>query len=422
MFFRKRALALRLGLFIYFCNSLAAQSVSGELSAGTGTLWVEDEGAAYYWHSGVTLALKPKIPSWNFYMGFDVGQFSSTLPWMNASAFGYVLKTGFDTQAGGITAAFGSFSHSFVKAVIDKMTVSNDKGHGFFVSLEAPMRFGFLRFVPGFLYGGASWGDGDMYWFFGKSDVPSFSGYGLDICFVQPYFQQSTDSQYTHGPGFRNYSLKLNIVSNEKESLFNTRMNAVLFFYRFSFERPKIAFNGTLGWLYANASLDGALTSFNQPYFLFPFLFFNVKAQYKAHAGYAMSGFRYNHGIFRYNFDLGIFHIFFDNGGVELNYKMKKLFDGEEFFEEMNSGIGGLGAAFLLLDAAAPALPLHRNKNTRLSLGLRKAFIVPWGYEKLFPADAESSVINQAPQANEVLSLVKTVLLSGLSIYGSISW
>ena len=415
MCFYKRALAPWLGLFFCFLLPLGAQedsfSVEGEISTEAGTLWVEDDGAVWYWHSGLALTLGKY-----FFMGFDLGQVSANLPWAEGSFLGFMWRYGIDTPRGGFTFAGGSLSHSLVSATADKVVISNDGGDGFFLSIETPLRFGPLSVTPYLLSGEASWDEGDLYWFFGKPKLPALLIYGANLSLDQR-------GRYRHSLGSYGFSADLEIVSNKDDPLFDMGLDAGLFFYQFSREGEKLKFTGTLGWFFAKASLEGALTSSNQPYFLFPFSFYNINASFEIQAGFAGFRFRHRLGIFQYGFNLGALHIFYDQGGVNTHYRMKRLFGSGEAFDEINLELKGLGAAFLLLEAAFPALPLRRQ---RLSLSLQKAFVVPWGYEKLLASDDDAA--EPPPPAADNLSqadgrsLLKTVLLSGLSIRGSLSW
>jgi len=397
--------------------------VTGEISGTAGTLWVQDDGAAAYRKSGMVFSLSPPV----FSLGFDLGQVSSSLPWFNSSVFGLKGQCGIDMPAGGLTAAFGFFNQSPVYAAIEDIVLSNDGGQGYFFSLETPLRFGSLSIVPHFLYGEAGWSDGDLYWFFGKPRIPSLHIFGLYL-----YYDHYGDwGRYKHGMGFSSLRADLNIISNENEPLFNTMLNGGLFLYQCSLERKKFAITGILGWLWAGASLEGALTTSNQPYFLFPYLFYNVNAALEAQAGFALIRFRSNQGIFRYNVDLGAVHVFYDQVKADIHYQKKRLFGGEAAYEEISPEINGLGAAFLLLEAGISALPISRRFNRlRFSLGLQKAFILPWGYEKLVPSgggspgESSGTEIFPAgePSGTVTSSLIKTILLSGLSIHGSLSW
>jgi len=422
MSFCKRAPALRaalwLGLFFHFTLPVEAQEnpapVALEVSAKANTLWVEDDGAAVYWQSGLSFTLGNC-----FFMGFDLGKVSSSLSWMDTSLFGFVGHCGFDTPWAGFTVAVGLLDNSPVSAAMDKLPISNDGGDGFFISIKAPLYFGPFSVTPYLLSGQAFWDDGDLYWFFGKPKLPSLLIYGAD-------FSLDQQDRYQHTLRAYGFSAGLEINSNENEPLFDVDLDAGLFSYQFSMEWEQFLFTGTLGWFFARASLDGSLNSSNQPYFLFPFLNYDVSGSLKIHAGFAHVGFRYTRGIFCYNINLGAFQILSDQVEARIHYQEKKLFGGNERSEDRQIEMGKTGAAFLLLDAGL-VLPLAANKNQKLSLGLQKAFFLPWGYETWLPSAAASSggssgTGGSSGSGGATLSLVKTILLSGLSIRGSLRW
>ena len=409
MYMNKRALALLLGLFFYLYLPLEAQessvNVPGKISGNAGSLWVDDDGYSYYWHSSLALN-----PGQNLNLSFSFGEASSNLPLADISIFGFMGQCSIDTPMVGFTFAAGFFDQSAANIVANNIPIYNEGGQGYFFSAAMALRFGFLSINPFLLYGKASWDDGDMYWFFGKPKIPCFLIYGLNIYFYQ-------QDGFKHGPGYYSLSTNVNFISNKNESLFDSDLDAGFFFYKASMETVNFGFTGTIGGFLTKGSFDGAITSANQPYFLFPYQFYNINASFDAQAGFALFRFRHNIGISRYSFDLGAIHIFDNNGKADIHYRMKNLFSGKEDFEERSMDIKGLGAAFLSFEAAFPALIL--TQGLQLSLGLRKSFIIPWGYDKLITSsNASSGKFSE----EKVVSKIRTVLLSGLSISGSISW
>ena len=410
---RKRALATWLGLLLCLHLPLGAEedtlSIYWEVSTRVGTLWVEDDGAALYWQGGLAFNLGHSL-----FLGFDLVNVYANLPWLDVCAFGLRGRFGVDTPAGGFVFTGGFFDHSQLRVGGGMFSVSNEGGRGSFVGVELPVRLGPFTVTPQFLHAEATWGEGDMYWFFCKPVIPSIFLYGLSLEF-------DWQGRYRHGLDFRHFSLDLDIVSNDYAPLFGARLDTYLLFYGFSLERSRSNFSGTLGWLYANARLEGALTSANQPFFLFPFIFFEVDAGINAHAGFALFNFQRSHGIFRHNINMGVIHFFHDRTGVNTNYRMKNLFGGSEGGHEINLDIAGLGAAILAFEAALPSVQIARGK--RLFLGLEKIFAVPWGFGNLIA----SSTIGRpdgGPSLSgvDIASVLRTVLLSGLSLQVSLSW
>jgi|GEM_PF-1878773 len=413
----KRALAVWLGLLLCLHLSLGAQEdsppVSREVSTRAGTLWVEDDGAALYWQGGLALTLEQSV-----FMGFDIVNVYANLPWLDTSAFVFGGRFGVDTPTGSLVVTSGFFDHSQLHVGGGLFSINNEGGQGSFAGVELSARLGPFSIAPQFLYAEARWKDGDMYWFFGKPRIPSIFFYGLGIGFDR-------QSRYRHGLGFRHLAMNLDIVSNDYDLLFGTRLDTYLLFYGFSLERRRSSFSGTLGWLYANVGLKGALTSANQPFFLFPFLFFEVDASVNAHAGFALFNFRHSSGIFRYNVNMGAIHFFHDRAGVNTHYLMKNLFGGREGRDEIHLDIAGLGAALLVFEAALPSLQIGRG---RLFVGLEKIFAVPWGSRGLIASgtvdEPDNGPAESGPSLSDVdvASILRTALLSGLSIRLSLSW
>ncbi|MDR2542086.1 MAG: hypothetical protein LBC80_01345 [Treponema sp.] len=379
-----------------------SSDISAEVSAGAGTLLVVDDGTSGYWQSGLVLNMGP-----HFFLGFNLGQFYSNLPWLNTSIFGLSGKAGFETSKGGFTFGFGFFEHSSVSAVLKRATLTNEGGQGNFFSIETKLHLVPITIAPCFFIGQAKWEDGDLYWFFGKPEIPSFLVYGLTL-----YFDQQ--DHYRHGLGFRLFSADININSNRNAPVFNSYLNGGILFYQIALERAQNNYLGTLGFFYAKAVADGSLNTSNQPYFLFPYLFFNLNVHIKAHAGFALFGFQHNRGIFQHSIDAGIFHIFNDQAKIDIHSHRKWLFGGRETFDEIKPDISGLGAAFLLFNSSIPSIQLAGNKH--ISFGLQKAFVLPWGFTGNYP-DQISTL-----SWNKVFSAMRTILLSGLSVHGSFSW
>jgi len=420
MFTYKRVLTLWLGLFFCITETLPLRATettfersnlfSGDFSTGAGTLWIEDDGASGYWHSGLNLAFGQ-----NFSLGFDIGQIIAKLPWMDASILGGIGEFNFNTTRGGLLFRSGFFTHQQISIAIDNSALSNQGGNGFFIGLETPLYFGHFSITPCFYYGKAIWDEGDMYWFFGKPDIPAFLAFGLSLGLDQQYTQIG---KFKHTLAFRWSLTDIVILSNENKPIFDANLNGTLFYYTISLERARNSFSTTFGWFYTRTSIDGGLTTANQPYFLFPFRFFNINLSIDTHTGFAFVGLQDNHSIFQYDIRLGLFHIFYDQGEVNIHYQMKRLFGSEESFETINPEFKGIGAAFLLLGASIPAIYLGQKR--QFSVGLQKAFFLPWGYDKLLASVSTSSP--QDPQMPDLLPLVKTILLSGLSFRFSLSW
>jgi hypothetical protein len=394
-----------LGLFLCLFLPGALPLGAGEglsLSAEAGPLWVEDAGAAFSWQSG--LALKKGE---QFYADIVLGQIISNLPWAEGSVFGGLGNFSFDVPRFGFDFSFGFFNHELFSSETEDFSVDNEGGGGLFFSAQAPVHIGEWSIAPSFLYGSGSWDDGDLYWFFGKPKMPALAGYGLSL-------------QYRgqHELAFRSLFMDMDIHNNVEEKLFDSHLDAYSAYYRFSLEVLNLRPGGTLGWFSATVGADGALTASNQHFWEFPYSFYSAQGSFVVHAGFGAVDLKQTFSFFQYHIMIGVAHIFWGEGAVDTHYKKKKLWGGEEGFDTMSLDMGGIGAAFMLLDAGLPALRLGRQSKAQLSLGLKKLFVIPWGYEQLSPGSSASPEMSDA-SANE---LWKTILFSGLSFYASLCW
>jgi hypothetical protein len=100
---------------------------------------------------------------------------------------------------------------------------------------------------------------------------------------------------------------------------------------------------------------------------------------------------------------------------------MKRLFGGSEFAGDVDSiGLNNTGLAFLLLDGALVLRRPFREAPWAVSLGIQKAFAVPWGYEKFIPGASSGT---DSPDSSPAIdpALLRSLFLSGLSVYARIS-
>jgi hypothetical protein len=96
-------------------------------------------------------------------------------------------------------------------------------------------------------------------------------------------------------------------------------------------------------------------------------------------------------------------------------YEFRKLMGGAKGTYELPRDLGGIGALFILLDAGIPVIHT-RYSSPVIGAGLKKAFVIPWGYGKLIndgDGDGGANVIG----GTDWNSIFRTVLLSGLSVY-----
>jgi hypothetical protein len=405
VFNHKRALALVLGLFLYLsllCPFPLGADGDFSLLSGAGPLWVEDGGTAFYWQSGLSFN-----DSEGFYTDLALGQVVSTLPWVEGSVLGGRGKFGFALPRFGIAVNYGFFQHDLISSKTESFHIYNDGGQGFFAETGAGLSIGGWNVASSFLYGSGNWDDGSFYWFFGSPGIPALIFCGLSL----GYRKQ-------HALTLCYLSVDMDIHSDTTERLFDAHLDAYAAYYRFSSEIANLRLGGTLGWLYAAAETAGALTASNQHYAYFPYNFYTLEGFFGVHAGFGAVDLRQTFSLFQYRLVIGAVHAFLGAGSADIHYREKRLFGGAEIFDTKSLDIGGTGAVFILLDAGFPALRPGRQKKALLSLGVKKLFAIPWGYEAVRP---EASPSPEA-SASSRDSILKTALLSGLSFYASLSW
>jgi hypothetical protein len=348
----------------------------------------------------------------------------SNLPAFTGVYTGAWLNAGLDTAPLGADLAGGIFHRDTLHTKLFGVPVSSGAAGGYFLRLGLPLRFQNWSAGPSFLFARGFWEEGDLYWFFGKPQVPAFFAAGISAGFREE-----------HRLHFRYLSLGLNILSPSDETLFTAHFDGIAAAYSLSLNRKPFSLEASLGGLSLSGNLHGSLSSKNQPYFLFPYIFYDLAFDAGFYGLFGVLAAAYRRDLFRLNMTLAAAQVLGGelNGGFHakqknLSYLGILIFDGGEEYGSWSRNPGGLGAAFLSLEGGLEALPLSRNRRgPRLSVTVRKLFALPWGYEPLLSSGssdpgghgggsktAEGSAgggINPA-----------SILLSGLSFRCSIAW
>jgi hypothetical protein len=427
--------AFRLGIFFILCFSLpvfgeeAADPLSvpaREERASTeygfspegGSLWIDGEHGSGFWAASLSL----NGDQWHSAIG--AGGVFSNLPAFDTDYTGAWFNAGPDTAPLGFDLSGGFFHRDTLNAEVLGAPVESGGASGYFLCLALPLRFGSWSAAPSLLFAQGFWEDGDLYWFFGKPQVPAFFAAGLSAAFRDE-----------HRLRFQYLSLNLNILGPSDENLFASHFDGIAAAYTWSFNRKSFSLNTSTGWLFVSGGLNGRLSSGNQPYLLFPYIFYDAAFDARFHALFGVFEAEYRRGIFRLKASLGAAHILEGELGITLHSKQKTLpymgiliFDGWEEFFLRSLDPAGLGAAFLSIEGGLAELPLGRRPAGRkgripqLSLTARKLFAVPWGYENILASGFidHGEEEGQSP-AGEGPNLA-TILLSGLSFFCSIAW
>jgi hypothetical protein len=391
--YNAKAPAAALGLFLFlFQFSAFAQELN--FSGKAGSLWVEEKGAAWFWGSGVSYKTKEGL-----YLDLGLGQIPSSLPWLDTTAFGLRYSAGLDRTPLGFHFGGGFFQHGYTEVLFEDLPLYNEGGQGYFFVFSLPLYIRRLRIEASYAVGAGDWEDGSFYWFFGKPQVSAVHIPGLSLSYDQHY---TVDFHL----GFHRISLDLDIQNNDAMPLFDSGLAGYVLFAAFSRDWAQFRFKSSLGWLYAEGSLEGALTASNQRYAFFPYTFYNVKGTLDAHMGFGAVDLRYRRSIFQYRIGLGVLHGFGGKIAAHMHYKKKSLFGSAEAHETVTPlELEGLGAAFLLLNWGAPAL--RAGRGARLSFDLNKIFVIPWGFQQ-----SSEETTGGGVSTGQIFS----VLLSGLSL------
>jgi hypothetical protein len=428
--------AFGLGIFFILCFSLLA---SGEEAAGLhpvvsenraaeyafssegGSLWLDGEHGSGFWAASLSLNSGP------LHTTAGTGGVFSNFPAFDTDYTGAWFNADLDTAPLGLDLSGGFFHRDTLNAEVLGVPVKSGSADGYFLRLDLPLRFGNWNAIPSFLFAQGSWKDGDLYWFFGKPQVPALFAAGLSAGFRKE-----------HRLYFRYLSLDLNILSPSDVDLFTSHFDGLAAAYRWNFNRGPFRLNAASGWLSAAGGMNGTLSSENQPYFLFPYIFYDATFKLSLHALFGVLEAEYRWDNFRLNMTLGAMHILLGEVEAILHSKQKTLsylgvsiLDGREesYFRYINPE--GLGAAFLSIEGGFAELPLVRRPPYRkgrvpqLSLTARKLFALPWGYEAIFASGffdrSEEGGDESPPSAGEGPNLA-SILLSGLSLFCSIAW
>jgi hypothetical protein len=389
-------------LFIFIFPGLCAEEIFS-LSGRAGSLFVQDGKAALYQQGGLSFR-----DGKGFRFGITANRLASDLPQADVTNHAVYYDAGLNARPLAFGLKGGFFRHGFLDMTIMNKPFYNYGGEGFFLNPGLSLGLGAFTLRPSFLYAEAAWREGSLYWFYGKPDLPVLRLFGLEA------------SYEAHTLSLKYFGFDMDILNNEDELLFEGRFRGFSPSYSFSDRYYTTWFRGTLGWLYAEGDVGGALTSGNQQYWLFPFLFFRVNADVKAQALYGFAQIRHNPGFFRYSASLGILHILKGETSVTAHYKQKNLFGGAERWEYPDQvNLGNFGFAFLSLGAGIEPIPPKPGAARSLSLGLEKAFIIPWGYKKFMGGDTSGGGSGASWLNARWLA---TALLSGLSLYLRAGW
>jgi hypothetical protein len=395
MIFDCKAPAAMLGLFLYFALPLICAAQTTVYTGQAGVLWVEGDTLAWGWRQ--RFAHRPER---GLSFGFNLGGLFSNLPWADSEAVIIGVNAGFKGERLGLDLFGGFWGHSRFEAGIGSYSFFNDGGSAYYAGTRASLGIGAFTLETSFLYGRAWWRNGDFYLFLGKPAIPAAYGLGFALAYER------------HRLNLAGLSLDPEILSTEEEGIFRGDLRGFTAAYTFLWESPRTRTAAVLGWVSALGQVEGALDLSNQHSFPVLFTFFKLSGALTAHGAYALIRAAFSPGVFQFRIDAGVLQGLGGEIRGSLHYRRTNLLGGEERTLEMDAlDLGGMGAAFFLLDAG-----VRPGRAGRFSLGIQKALAVPWGFERLFGPAGGGAGAARTSSAD----FLRSLLLSGLSLYGSL--
>jgi hypothetical protein len=428
--------AFGLGIFFMLCLSLpvfgeeAVSHFSVEnvveyaFSSEAGSLLVDGEHGSGFWTASFSLN------SGLLYAAIGVGGLFSNLPAFDTDYTGVWFNASLDTAPLGFAFSSGFFHRDTLNAEAFGAPITSGGADGYFLHLESPVRFGSWSATPSILFAQGFWEEGDLYWFFGKPQVPALFATGLSAALWEK-----------HRLSFHYLSLDLNMLSSLGENLFSSHFDGAMAAYRWSFNQKPFRLDAVSGLLSLASGMNGRLSSGNQPYLLFPYIFYDTVFDARIYVLFGVLKTEYQRNIFSLKVTLGAAHILWGEFDTDIHSKQKNLsylgipiFDGREESYSRSLNPGGLGAAFLSIEGGLNDIPLGRRPSgqtgsaPRLSLTAKKLFAFPWGYEKILGSGFFDQGEQGGKEKGEKSTLTgeglnfASILLSGLSFFCSITW
>jgi hypothetical protein len=427
---KPRSPALGLGVFfiLYFTLRVFGQEESDQpappaslpaagyaISSEGGSLWVEEDHGSGFW--GVALSLN----CGRLYGAIGAVGMNSNLPAFDTNYTGAWFKAGVKAFRLGLDVSGGLFHRDAFNGEALGAPVSSDGADGYFLRIGLPLRLGDWSVGPSFLFAQGFWEEGDLYWFFGKPQLPALFAPGVSVAF--------REEQHLY---FHYLSLKLLMLNLFDEKLFSGHVDGFVTAYRWTFNRKPFSLDVFVGWLSVSGSMEGRLNSENQPYLLFPYTFYDASFNTRFHGLFGVLTAEYRRGFFRLNTTIGSAQALSGEINLATHTKQKKLpymgiliFDGREEHGSWPLNSGRLGGVFLLIKGGLEALPMSRNRNgPRLAITVGKLFALPWGYESLLNSsgfDRGGGGGEKPRVAGDGLNLI-SIVLSGLSFCCAITW
>ncbi|MDR2900412.1 MAG: hypothetical protein LBV20_02675 [Treponema sp.] len=378
-----------------FIGVVTAESIP--VKNDTGLLWTDPTGSALYESLGF------KSGNDTFFAAADIGAVFSDLEVADLSLPFVQVQSGFKTEDVGLTLAGAYASYEDLSLHRGDYQFSSDGAKGGYISEEVFFSIHEITVKQSFLYATAKWNNGDLYYLFGKPEINHVF-----------FPEMSVEYDGKHAITARSLFIDGGLLSNKEDRLGILDIQAWNLEYGFTHKSSGFFLDSALGWFYFNGKAEGALTAANQNYFFFPFNYFNFDGTGNIHIGYAAITAEINPSLFQCKISSGLFQMIYSDIQYSHEYKMKTLFGGSESADAQHLDVlKNVGFVFLNLDLGVNNVPLCQRQGLRFSGGLRKALIIPWNIPGVGDGGITIGDIDT--------DFIKTILLSGISLYAKIS-
>ena len=301
---------------IFFLSFVFCMKVTAfELSHTFTHLWSDSSGTAllYRWNAGG-----------NFSAGRHEFSSDARIYWLDSTVnyceTSFVKGDFFLEYKNSHFGLSGDFGFSFA----DSVTVSADRVYsqegvsGINARISVPVYIGNAVVKPYFSFLTAETKKGDFYWFYGNVENPYTGQYGVQFLYKNHEF----DGSFCAGT--------VSILNNEDSRLVDASYNLFSVLYRQTWYARRAMFKPYSGCAFFFGNFNGALTSENQLYFLYPYKYYKVHGDIKALAVLAGILFEYRRNSFLFSLDCNSIFFANQNGSYDVKWRYKKniLFDG----------------------------------------------------------------------------------------------
>ena len=286
-----------------------------ELSHTFTHLWSDSSGTAllYRWNAGGNFSAGRH----EFSSGVRISWLDSTVNYCETS---FVKGEFFLEYKNSHFGLSGDFGFSFA----DSVTVSADRVYsqegvsGINARISVPVYIGNAVVKPYFSFLTAETKKGDFYWFYGNVENPYTGQYGVQFLYKNHEFNGIFCAGTVH------------ILNNEDFRLVDASYNLFSVLYRQTWYACRAMFKPYSGCAFFFGNFNGALTSENQLYFLYPYKYYKVHGDIKAFAVLAGILFEYHRNSFLFSLDCNSIFFANQNGSYDVKWRYKKniFFDG----------------------------------------------------------------------------------------------